>query len=195
MKVLDTRKTTPGLRALEKQAVAAGGGQTTAWACYDAILVKDNHIALAGGVGEADAPGARRRPPGVAVEVECASLADVEEALAAGAERLLLDNMTPAQLREAATLAAGRRGARGVGRHHSADLKELAGTGVQSVSSGALTHSAPALDLSMSVEAELRPMKPLPTLQANGPPRRRSRSRTSARCSARSARSPPSATP
>ncbi len=93
VQVLDTRKTTPGLRALEKQAVAAGGGRNHRMGLHDAILVKDNHIALAGGVGEATRRALARRPPGIPVEVECASLADVEEALAAGADRLLLDNM------------------------------------------------------------------------------------------------------
>ena len=108
VKVLDTRKTTPGLRSLEKQAVAAGGGHNHRMGLFDAILVKDNHIALAGGIEEAVAARAGRPPEGVPVEVECGSLADVEAALRAGADRLLLDNMAPAQLREAAALAAGR---------------------------------------------------------------------------------------
>ena len=127
MKVLDTRKTTPGLRALEKQAVAAGGGHNHRMGLHDAILVKDNHIALAGGIGEATRRALAAAPAGVAVEVECASLADVEEALAAGADRLLLDNM------DAATAAGGggarrrARGAGGVRRHHARRaLRELA---------------------------------------------------------------------
>jgi nicotinate-nucleotide pyrophosphorylase (carboxylating) len=151
--VLDTRKTTPGLRALEKQAVAAGGGHNHRMGLYDAILVKDNHIALAGGVGEATRRALERRPPGVAVEVECASLADVEEALAAGADRLLLDNMTPDQLRAAADLTAGRAELEASGGITQQGLKELAGTGVEFVSLGALTHSAPALDLSMTIDS------------------------------------------
>ena len=150
--VLDTRKTTPGLRALEKRAVAAGGGQNHRMGLHDAILVKDNHIAVAGGIGEATRRALARRPPGVPVEVECASLADVEEALAAGADRLLLDNMDAAQLRAAAALVAGRAVLEASGGITGHALRELAGTGVELVSLGSLTHSAPALDLSMTLE-------------------------------------------
>jgi nicotinate-nucleotide pyrophosphorylase (carboxylating) len=152
VQVLDTRKTTPGLRALEKQAVAAGGGRNHRMGLYDAILVKDNHIAVAGGVGEATRRALARRPPGITVEVECASLADVEEALAAGADRLLLDNMGPEQLREAAALVAGRAELEASGGITLGGLRELAGTGVELVSLGSLTHSAPALDLSMTTD-------------------------------------------
>lgn len=149
--VLDTRKTLPGLRSLEKQAVAAGGGQNHRMGLFDAILVKDNHAALAGGVAEAARRALERRPEGVPVEVECASLADVEAALAAGADRLLLDNMDPARLREAAALVAGRAELEASGGFTQQTLQSIRGTGVQSVSLGFLTHSAPALDLSMSV--------------------------------------------
>ena len=152
VQVLDTRKTTPGLRALEKRAVAAGGGHNHRMGLHDAILVKDNHIAVAGGVGEATRRALARRPPSVAVEVECGTLADVEEALAAGAQRLLLDNMNPAQLRAAAQLVAGRAELEASGGITGAALKEVAGTGVELVSLGFLTHSAPALDLSMTIE-------------------------------------------
>jgi nicotinate-nucleotide pyrophosphorylase (carboxylating) len=152
VQVLDTRKTTPGLRALEKQAVAAGGGRNHRMGLHDAILVKDNHIAVAGGIGEATRRAVERRPQGVAVEVECGSLADVEAALAAGAERLLLDNMDPAQLREAASLVAGRAELEASGGITPGALREFAGTGVELVSLGSLTHSAPALDLSMTIE-------------------------------------------
>jgi nicotinate-nucleotide pyrophosphorylase (carboxylating) len=119
---------------------------------HDAILVKDNHIAVAGGIGEATRRAVERRPQGVAVEVECGSLADVEAALAAGAERLLLDNMDPAQLREAASLVAGRAELEASGGITPGALREFAGTGVELVSLGSLTHSAPALDLSMTIE-------------------------------------------
>jgi nicotinate-nucleotide pyrophosphorylase (carboxylating) len=119
---------------------------------HDAILVKDNHIAVAGGVGEATRRAVERRPEGVAVQVECGSLADVEEALAAGAERLLLDNMDPARLREAASLVAGRAELEASGGITHGALREIAGTGVEFVSLGSLTHSAPALDLSMTIE-------------------------------------------
>jgi nicotinate-nucleotide pyrophosphorylase (carboxylating) len=152
VRVLDTRKTTPGLRALEKQAVAVGGGHNHRMGLFDAILVKDNHIALAGGVEDAVRRALDRRPQGVLVEVECSSPADVEAALRAGAERLLLDNMDPAQLREAAALAAGRAELEASGGITQRELKGVGTSGVQSVSLGFLTHSAPALDLSMSVE-------------------------------------------
>jgi len=151
VKVLDTRKTTPGLRTLEKRAVLAGGGHNHRMGLHDAILVKDNHIALAGGAGEATRRALDRRPPGTAVEVECDSLADVEEALAAGAERLLLDNMDAAQLREAVALVAGRAELEASGGITQQALREVAGSGLQWVSLGFLTHSAPALDLSMTV--------------------------------------------
>jgi nicotinate-nucleotide pyrophosphorylase (carboxylating) len=150
--VLDTRKTTPVLRSLEKQAVAAGGGHNHRMGLFDAILVKDNHIALAGGIDEAVRRAIARRPEGMAVEVECSSLADVEVALAAGAQRLLLDNMTPVQLREAAALVAGRAELEASGNITLQTLQSVGASGVQSVSVGFLTHSAPALDLSMSVE-------------------------------------------
>ena len=153
VEVLDTRKTTPGLRALEKQAVAAGGGRNHRMGLHDAILVKDNHIAVAGGIAEATRRALERRPPGVPVEVECDTLADVHEALDAGAQRLLLDNMDPAQLRAAAQLVAGRAELEASGGiTGAAALKEVAGTGVEWVSLGFLTHSAPALDLSMTIE-------------------------------------------
>ncbi len=93
--MLDTRKTIPGLRTLEKAAVAAGGGRNHRIGLYDAVLVKENHIAMAGGVGPATRLALERRPAGVPVEVECRTLDEVEEALEAGAERILLDNMTP----------------------------------------------------------------------------------------------------
>jgi nicotinate-nucleotide pyrophosphorylase (carboxylating) len=118
---------------------------------HDAILVKDNHIALGGGVGEATRRALARRPPGIAVEVECDSLADVEAALEAGADRLLLDNMTPDQMRAAAKLTAGRAQLEASGGVTPDRLQELRDTGIQFVSLGYLTHSAPALDLSMTI--------------------------------------------
>jgi nicotinate-nucleotide pyrophosphorylase (carboxylating) len=151
--VLDTRKTTPGLRLLEKRAVAAGGGRNHRMGLYDQVLVKDNHVALAGGVGEATRRALAGRPEGVQVEVECRSLADVEEALAAGAERLLLDNMDPDQLKRAVAIVDGRAGLEASGSITPATVRAYAGAGVQLISMGALTHSAPALDLSMKIEA------------------------------------------
>jgi nicotinate-nucleotide pyrophosphorylase (carboxylating) len=152
LEVLDTRKTIPGLRRLEKEAVAAGGGRNHRIGLWDAILVKDNHIVLAGGVEEAVRRALANRPAGVPVEVECASLRDVEAALRAGADRLLLDNMDAAALADAAALVAGRAELEASGGITPGALREIAAAGVQSVSLGFLTHSAPALDLSMSVE-------------------------------------------
>jgi nicotinate-nucleotide pyrophosphorylase (carboxylating) len=153
VEILDTRKTTPGLRLLEKQAVVAGGGRNHRMGLYDAMLVKDNHIALAGGIGEATRRALAARPPGCPVEVECRTAADVEEALAAGADRLLLDNMDPAELRRAVEAAAGRAELEASGGMRPESLKEVAAAGVQFISLGALTHSAPTLDLSMTLEA------------------------------------------
>jgi nicotinate-nucleotide pyrophosphorylase (carboxylating) len=150
-RILDTRKTTPGLRTLEKAAVAAGGGTNHRAGLYDAILIKENHAALAGGVG-ASVRAARVHAPGLLIEVECRTLAEVDEALAAGAPWILLDNMPPAQLREAATHVGGRAELEASGGVTLETLREIASTGVQFVSIGALTHSAPALDLSLILQ-------------------------------------------
>jgi nicotinate-nucleotide pyrophosphorylase (carboxylating) len=153
-RVLDTRKTTPGLRSLEKAAVAAGGGTNHRMGLHDAILIKENHAALAGGVKEA-VRRAREARPEMPVEVECRDLGEAQEAIEAGAGRLLLDNMTPSELQEA--VAAVRRTGNAVELEASGgitleNVAEIAASGVDYVSIGALTHSAPALDLSMSVE-------------------------------------------
>jgi nicotinate-nucleotide pyrophosphorylase (carboxylating) len=150
-RVLDTRKTTPGLRALEKAAVAAGGGTNHRKGLYDAILVKENHAAMAGGVAAA-VRAARAAAPGVPLEVECRDLAEVEAALAAGAPRLLLDNMSPAQLRAVVAHVDGRAELEASGGVTLETIREIAGSGVHFVSVGALTHSAPALDLSLLLE-------------------------------------------
>ncbi len=147
-RILDTRKTTPGLRALEKAAVAAGGATNHRAGLYDAILIKENHAALAGGVGAA-VRRARDEAPDLPLEVECRDLTEVDEALAAGAPRLLLDNMSPDQLRRAVKHVAGRAELEASGGVTLQTLREVASTGVDFVSVGALTHSAPALDLSL----------------------------------------------
>ena len=153
--ILDTRKTTPGLRALEKAAVAAGGARNHRFGLFDAILIKDNHAALAGGVGEA-VRRAFAYAPGLALEVECRTLAEVDEALAAGAGRpgfrILLDNMSVAELSHAVRHVGGRAELEASGRVTLQTLREIAGTGVDFISVGALTHSAPALDLSLLLE-------------------------------------------
>ncbi len=157
VEVLDTRKTIPGLRELEKQAVAAGGGRNHRMGLHDAVLVKDNHIALAGGIGEAVRRALEHSPPGMTVEVECASLADVAEALDGGATHLLLDNMAVAEMREARTLAGDEVVLEASGGITREALRGLGGAGLQFVSLGFLTHSASALDLSMSIEPSEAP--------------------------------------
>jgi len=149
--ILDTRKTTPGLRALEKAAVAAGGATNHRFGLFDAILIKENHAAMAGGVGRAVGK-ARAYAPDAPLEVECRTMDEVDEALAAGAPRILLDNMSVAQLRDAVRHVAGRAELEASGGVTLDTLREIAGTGVDFVSVGALTHSAPALDLSLLLE-------------------------------------------
>ncbi|MFI4993356.1 MAG: carboxylating nicotinate-nucleotide diphosphorylase [Solirubrobacterales bacterium] len=152
-KVLDTRKTTPGLRALEKAAVAAGGAHNHRAGLYDAILIKENHIAAAGGIAQAIAR-ARAGAPELAdtLEVEVRNEREIDEALEAGAPRLLLDNMDERQLRAAVAQVAGRAQLEASGGVTLQTLRTLASTGVEWVSMGALTHSAPALDLSLILE-------------------------------------------
>jgi nicotinate-nucleotide pyrophosphorylase (carboxylating) len=149
--VLDTRKTTPTLRALEKYAVAAGGGVNHRLGLYDALLIKENHARLAGGVAAA-VGRARARHPGLRVEVEAQSLAEVDEALAAGADVVLADNLTLENLRETVRRAQGRADVEISGGVTLDRMKELAATGARSVSIGALTHSAPAVDISFEIE-------------------------------------------
>jgi nicotinate-nucleotide pyrophosphorylase (carboxylating) len=152
-RVLDTRKTIPGLRTLEKQAVAAGGASNHRAGLYDAILIKENHIAAAGGIAEAIAR-ARAAAPDAAgtLEVEVSTPEEIEEALAAGAPRLLLDNMDEQSLRAAVAQVAGRAELEASGGVTLQTLRSRAETGIEWVSMGALTHSAPALDLSLILE-------------------------------------------
>lgn len=179
-RILDTRKTTPGMRLLEKAAVAAAGGTNHRAGLYDAVLIKENHIALAGGVPEAVTASKRvvaerglsalSGPPGYAVEVECETLPQVREAIAAGADRILLDNMDQGTMREAVALRDAEAGpprprpgaAAGTppegllleasGGVNLETVRAVAETGVDFISVGALTHSAPTLDLSMLIE-------------------------------------------
>jgi nicotinate-nucleotide pyrophosphorylase (carboxylating) len=151
--VVCTRKTTAGLRALEKYAVRCGGGSNHRFGLDDAVLIKDNHIAVAGSV--AAAVGAARRAVGhlVKVELEVDSLAQLEEGLVAGVDALLLDNMEPDTLREAVMMVGGRCTTEASGGIDLTTVAAVAATGVDLISIGALTHSAPWLDLSL----ELRP--------------------------------------
>jgi nicotinate-nucleotide pyrophosphorylase (carboxylating) len=152
-RVLDTRKTIPGLRALEKAAVAAGGAGNHRAGLYDAILIKENHIAAAGGIEQA-ITRARARAPDLAatLQVEVRSREAIEQALAAGAPRLLLDNMDDAQLRAAVAQVGGRAQLEASGGVTLQTLRARAETGIEWISMGALTHSAPALDLSLILE-------------------------------------------
>jgi nicotinate-nucleotide pyrophosphorylase (carboxylating) len=150
-RVLDTRKTTPGLRLLEKAAVAAGGGTNHRTGLFDAILIKENHAAIAGGVGEA-VRLARAAAPDVPLEVECRTDAEVDEALAAGARRILLDNMTAAQMRAIVERVGDRAELEASGGIDLETIRDVAETGVHFISVGALTHSAPSLDLSLLLE-------------------------------------------
>jgi nicotinate-nucleotide pyrophosphorylase (carboxylating) len=147
--ILDTRKTTPGLRALEKHAVACGGAHNHRQGLYDGILIKDNHLRLAGSLAEAVR---RAKETGVPVEVECDTLEQVREALGAGADSILLDNMAVPELRQAVDLAGGRARLEASGGVTLDTARAIAETGVDFISVGALTHSARALDVSLEVE-------------------------------------------
>jgi nicotinate-nucleotide pyrophosphorylase (carboxylating) len=149
--ILDTRKTTPTLRALEKYAVRAGGGANHRIGLFDAILIKDNHIALAGGM-KAAIDRARAHRPGMPIEIEAATLHDVDLALAEGVEMILLDNMSTADIRTAVARATGRAKTEISGGVTLERLPELAATGADFVSVGALTHSAPAIDISFEIQ-------------------------------------------
>ena len=150
--VLDTRKTTAGLRTLEKAAVVAGGGTNHRFGLYDRVLVKDNHLALAGaGLVEA-VRDVRRRWPELLVEVEADDMDGVRLALAAGADWILLDNMTPEQMRAAVSEIAGRARTEGSGRMDLPRAAAAAACGVDAISVGALTHSAPTLDIGLDIE-------------------------------------------
>ncbi|MGE3178655.1 MAG: carboxylating nicotinate-nucleotide diphosphorylase [Vicinamibacterales bacterium] len=149
--ILDTRKTTPTLRVLEKYAVRAGGGTNHRTGLYDAILIKDNHVRLAGGVAAAVAR-ARRHRPGLTVEVEAQRLAEVDDAVTAGADIVLADNMDLADLREAVARTRGRAKLEISGGVTLARIPELATTGADFASAGGLTHSAPAIDISFEIE-------------------------------------------
>jgi len=148
--ILDTRKTTPTLRVLEKYAVRAGGATNHRVGLFDAILIKDNHIRLGGGVTAAVA-SARAHRPGLPVEIEAETLDQVDEALAAGAETILVDNMATADIRAAVVGTRGRAKIEISGGVTLERIPELAATGADFVSVGALTHSAPAIDISFEI--------------------------------------------
>jgi nicotinate-nucleotide pyrophosphorylase (carboxylating) len=147
--ILDTRKTTPGLRELEKYAVRCGGGTNHRAGLYDAVLLKENHLRVAGGITRAVAAIA---DPGVPVEVEAETLADVRDALGAGVDRILLDNMSVDDVRLAVELAGGRVPLEASGGISLATIRAYADTGVDFISVGALTHAARSLSVSLDVE-------------------------------------------
>lgn len=153
-RLLDTRKTTPGLRELEKAAVRAGGGQNHRGALFDGILVKDNHAAAAGSVGEAVRRARAQASPLLLVEAEVSTPAQIEEALAAGAQMLLLDNLADRELAAAVQQIAGRVPTEASGGMTLDRLQRVAACGVDYVSVGALTHSAPSVDLSLLIESK-----------------------------------------
>jgi len=152
--ILDTRKTAPGLRLLDKLAVRLGGGQNHRLGLYDMVLIKDNHIAAAGGITAALQRVKAHNVQGLEVEVEVKSLTELEEALAAGANRIMLDNMDLSAMRRAVEVAAGRAKLEASGGINLDTVAAIARTGVDYISIGALTHSAPALDISLEIERE-----------------------------------------
>lgn len=153
-RILDTRKTAPGLRALDKYAVAAGGGTNHRMGLFDAVLIKDNHIQAAGGIAEAVDRVRAAAGDAVEVEVEAQSLGQVEEAVAAGADIIMLDNMGAEEIRAAVKLVGGRARTEVSGGVSLGTVREMAECGVDYISVGALTHSAPALDLSLEMGSD-----------------------------------------
>ena len=151
--IVDTRKTTPGMRLLEKQAVAAGGGSNHRFGLDDGVLIKDNHVAAVGGVEEAVQRARRNVPHGMKIEVEVATLDELDAAVAAGADAVLLDNMQPEAVAEAVKRAGGKAMLEASGGITLANVRGYAETGVDLISIGALTHSAPNVDVALEVEA------------------------------------------
>lgn len=148
--ILDTRKTIPGLRALQKYAVKCGGGANHRMGLYDAVLIKDNHIAVAGGVAAAVSAARAHAPKGMTIEVECDTLAQLDEALAVGCDSVLLDNMSNDQLREGVR-CAHEKGVKveASGNVNLQTVRAIAETGVDYISVGKLTHSAVAVDIGL----------------------------------------------
>ena len=152
-KVCCTRKTMPGLRLLEKYAVRCGGGVNHRMGLYDMVLIKDNHIAAAGGVMQAVNAAKASAPKGAIIEVEVDTLAQLDQAMDAGVDRVLLDNMNPAELKEAVARVAGRAVTEASGSITKANAASIAESGVDLMSVGWITHSAPCLDLGLDFTA------------------------------------------
>ncbi len=151
VRLVDTRKTTPGWRVLEKYAVRKGGAHNHRMGLYDGVLIKDNHIAACGGIVEAVKRLRSKVSQLVQIEIETSGMDQVKEALDSGADVIMLDNMSPDQIKEAVKLISGRALVEVSGMITKKDLKSFAGIGVDIISSGALTHSAPSVDLSMRI--------------------------------------------
>jgi nicotinate-nucleotide pyrophosphorylase (carboxylating) len=152
-KILDTRKTVPGLRLLDKYAVSIGGGTNHRIGLYDMVLIKDNHIKVAGGITRAVAQIKKSIPNGIRIEVETTTLQEVKEALAAGVDIIMLDNMTTKTMEECVNIINGRTKVEASGNMTLERLREVAATGVDFISIGALTHSVTAFDISMNIES------------------------------------------
>ena len=152
VRLVDTRKTTPGLRVLEKYAVTVGGGYNHRFGLYDGVMIKDNHIVVAGGISQAVSQVRARVPHTLKIEVEVDNLDQLKEALEAGADIILLDNMDPATLKKAVKMTKGRALLEASGGINEQTIAAVAGTGVNIISSGALTHSAVSLDISFDIE-------------------------------------------
>lgn len=150
-RILDTRKTAPGLRDLDKKAVAAGGGVNHRAGLYDLAMIKDNHIVAAGGIGAAVA-AVRARAPAIGIEVEITTLDELDQALAAGVDMIMLDNMAPETLSAAVERVAGAARLEASGNIDRHDIATIAATGVDFISIGALTHSVTAFDISQSID-------------------------------------------
>jgi nicotinate-nucleotide pyrophosphorylase (carboxylating) len=151
VKVLDTRKTAPGLRILDKYAVSVGGGYNHRFGLFDGVLIKDNHIKIAGGIADAVTTIRKKYRQKYKIEVETSDLEQVKEALIAGADIIMLDNMTPAEMRKAVRLIDRNALVEASGGITLRNVREVAETGVNFISVGALTHSAPALDIGLYV--------------------------------------------
>lgn len=151
-RIVDTRKTTPGLRIIEKYAVRVGGGYNHRFGLFDAVLIKDNHIKIAGGITQAVEAARRGSPHTARIEVEVEDLAGVNEALAAGADIIMLDNMTAERMREAVDLIAGRALVEASGGISEENIRAAAEAGVDLISIGALTHSVKSLDISLDIK-------------------------------------------
>ncbi len=150
--LLDTRKTTPGFRVLEKAAVRAGGGHNHRMGLFDGVMIKDNHISAAGSIARAVDKARRRIPPTVKIEVECSNLRQVRAALRAGADIIMLDNMPPERMARAVQIVDGRASTEASGRLELDNIRLAAEAGVDYVSVGALTHSAVAVDIAMDMD-------------------------------------------